>query len=123
MWSLESGVNFYTVDQQYSQSLIYTNTDRALGWPERFVASVVDVQIHIYLSAPQKRAKQLTQSQKWRSSTGLYNEEDEKDEERASEETPSDGCSCCKLEISFSLRLRFYQPAGFLFGCVQLDLV
>lgn len=24
MWSLESGVNFYTVDQQYSQSLIYT---------------------------------------------------------------------------------------------------
>lgn len=31
MWSLESGVNYYTVDQQYSQSLIYTNTDRALG--------------------------------------------------------------------------------------------
>lgn len=29
MWSLESGVNYYTVDQQYSQSLIYT--DRALG--------------------------------------------------------------------------------------------
>lgn len=121
MWSLESGVNYYTVDQQYSQSLIYT--DRALGWPERFVASAVDVQIHIYLSAPQKWAKQLTQSQNGDPLLGYVDEEDEKDEERASEEIPSDGCSCCKLEILFSLRLRFYQPAGFLFGCVHLDLV